>query len=467
MITEHTIRAIVVKDGQIGMASGDRSKSWDIVPAGLLTDAGSLLGWAARHLPMDATGVLLVPSLPAYGDDGWSLDQRAEIADQRAAEQGWTRPPAQRWQETGWITWQNQATGQAISMGLLDLMDQARTPVANLEGTAVQVAYELAQYDAMTGTPWRMTAGVTGTVMLRGMITASAEAKRQRMPFGGVKVAAPALPRWHSDVVRRALTCPTTGVQRWARAAGDVRWARDLADGERHGHVHHLDVTAMYLAAAAAAVLPWGELRERDPHTFDESAAGYWLVDCSDLPTGPAAPPLWDRHAVNPDGTVYLTTPVMELLKDHGYNPMVRGALLAPTQGRFLRSWAEHLRDALADDRRRESTRRALKATYTQAIGMMNVPGGSIYRPEWRDLIIDQARANLLRKVYTARHLLGIWPVRIHVDSVWYPHPEQDPTEVAAAVGGSLYGRQIGRFRLVKSTPAADYTHPSTRKAEA
>lgn len=480
MTAPHDARAIVIKDGSVALTGPDMApRTFEYIPAGLLTDAGSLLHWAGYHLPTIDQGVLLVPSLPAYGDDDWSIDQRADLMTQRAASAGWTRPVASRLTETGWVTWTHEGSGQRINMGVLDLIDRDRTPVADLSGTALAVALELAAYDRATGTPWRMTAGVTGCTMIRDMVERIEIAKTARRRVASRKDAVNA-PRWHSKADPQR-TDPATGVSRWARSAGDLKWSRPLFAGEKHGTVHHLDITGMFLAAASIAELPWGDLREVDVRVFD-GRAGYWLVDAYNLPFGstpPAAcpnhgpdtlcpdcaaggtwststPPTWSREAQNADGTVYLTTPMMTLLTEYGVNPAVHHALVAPTAGRTLRPWAESIRDALYDPRTPQRTAAALKRTYAETIGMFNARGGTIYRPDWRDIIIDTARANLLRKVNGARNVLGVWPIRVNVDSVWYVMPDDTAAtreQLLTALGGS--GR-LGKFRHCGSSDARD-----------
>lgn len=467
MTSAHDARVIVIKDGLVALAgAGHAPRTFEYVPAGLLTDAGSLLHWAGYHLPDDADGVLIVPSLPAYGDDDWSIDQRADLMTQKAAGAGWTRPVASRLTETGWVTWTHQGSGQRINMGALDLMSADRTPVADLTGTALAIALDFRAYDDATGTPWRMTAGVTGCTMIRDIVHRVEVAKTARRRVVGRKDGAGVnAPRWHGKATDAQQIDPVTGVTRWARCAGDLRWSRPLFAGEHHGFIHHLDITGMFLAAASIAELPWSDLRPVDVQQFD-GRAGYWLVDGVGLPamlTSGSTPPAWERAAMNADGTVYLTTPMMTLLTEYGVNPAVQGALLSPTASRTLRPWAESIRDALYDPRTPQRTAAALKRTYAETIGMFNSRGGSIYRPDWRDIIIDTARANLLRKLNGARRALGTWPIRINVDSVWYHMPDDTAAardELVTALGGS--GR-LGKFRHVSTTDARD----AARKVDA
>lgn len=441
--------SIVINNGVIALADDVRTRVHEYIPAGLLTDAGALLHWCGTQFPqLPAAGTLIVPTVPAFidGDDRYGLAPRARLMTERAAAAGWERNGGQDWERGGWITWTHNGTGQVIYMGILDLMDQDRTPAFRLGSSARDIADALAAYVDATGMNWRMTAGVTGCAMVKTTIH---RVETNKMIRRGPDKPVPA-PRWHSTAAT------TYGVH----AAGDLRYNRMLAPAERqYSRLYQLDVRAAYLAAAAAVDLPWSELRPVDRQVFT-GQAGYWQVDLNDLVDGAAAvssatlphlgPALWNPDAADDAGLMWLTTPVMGFLSELGINPVVRNALLAPSQSRFLRPWAESIRDALANPTATAEVRTALKRTYSETVGMFAAAGGSIHRPEWRDLIVDTARVSVLRKVFQARRTLGIWPARIYVDAVWYPYPDDAPADdLVHALGGT--GR-IGKFRHVKST---------------
>jgi hypothetical protein len=77
-----------------------------------------------------------------------------------------------------------------------------------------------------------------------------------------------------------------------------------------------------------------------------------------------------------------------------------------------MRAWAEQLRDALAHPGT-TPIRGAIKDTYARTVGMFNRPTSRIYRPDWRDTIVDLAKINLLRKCAM------VSPLRYNIDSIW------------------------------------------------
>jgi hydrogenase maturation factor HypE len=46
---------------------------------------------------------------------------------------------------------------------------------------------------------------------------------------------------------------------------------------------------------------------------------------------------------------------------------------------------------------------------------MLRRPGGRIYRPDWRDTIVDLAKVNLLRKL----DAMNVDPLHFQTDAIW------------------------------------------------
>jgi hypothetical protein len=156
----------------------------------------------------------------------------------------------------------------------------------------------------------------------------------------------------------------------------------------------------------------------------------------------------------------------MALLNDYGINPEVvegyvavekfdhEGAEYEAGSRRLLRWWHEKLRDARRAAAEVTEVSEAVKRTANEAIGLFGKPGGRIYRPDWQAFVIDQARANLLRKVYARWSQSGIWPLRVTgVDALWYPCAEGQE----AGGMGDWCGERLGQLREVQRIPMFEY----------
>lgn len=366
---------------------------------------------------------------------------------------GWITPDLDRSIKTGWSTWvrTNAAyAGLSIHLGVLPMLDADRTPVFKLTDSAQRIAMNLTAYRAATGGNWRQTGGVSGCSTIRQIIadTSAFKAGQSRARGGRGAITEP---RWRWDDKPMMLG-----------PAGDLRFGRRMTDAEQHGYVHQLDIRSQYLAAAGAAVLPYGLPMRTDNTLFDPSVAGYWDIRGVVLPEE-IRPWAIDISAGVRDSVV-VTTPVMGYLLDHGINPEVIQAWTAATSARILRPWTERMvlgKNSVLDHSHPD-VRAAWKRTYTETIGMMAAPGGSICRSDWRDMITDLARVNLLRKLDKVNAITGTWPIKIYVDSVWiYSEDDYLADDVLLALGAidrdGEPNELIGKFRHIKTTPASEY----------
>lgn len=216
----------------------------------------------------------------------------------------------------------------------------------------------------------------------------------------------------------------------------DLNWNPKTASSRS---LHRWDMRSAYLAAAAAVDLPTGQLRHTGPD-WDTDTVGYYRVRSMpmflDLP--------WFHHVMpNPDrqGCMWVCHPTLSFLSRYGSVEVVDSYTRGLPAGahRHLRAWAETIRDGIYDHPG-SNTAKLLKQGYAQAIGLMAVARGSIYRPDWRHMIIDQVRASMLRRIASVHQLTGLEPARVNVDSVWYQ--TDNPDQVGAALGvGDLIGR--------------------------
>lgn len=256
--------------------------------------------------------------------------------------------------------------------------------------------------------PYRMTPGVSLLATMNGML-------------GG------------HNVRRRLQHAATAEWWKPPTQIGDLRWStKDTHPGE----LHRWDMRSAYLAAAAAVSLPPTPLQHQGPHNgTDPTEVGYYRIRITAGPTAGLGKP--DRQ-----GCLWVCHPTLDLLRDNrSWQYEIIDSWAMPAGGRLLRPWAERVRDAITEVPI-EEFRRIVKQGYAQAIGLLNVPRGAMYRPDWRHMIIDQTRASMIRRIASVRRLVGIDPVRIDVDSVWYA--TADPDHVGAALGE---GPNIGRMR--------------------
>jgi len=210
---------------------------------------------------------------------------------------------------------------------------------------------------------------------------------------------------------------------------------RPLAVAERAGlFLHGYDKNAQFLAACSSVELGLYGLRHEWRPAFDKRVPGYWRVVVDGSPEA-----------------VWLTTPELAYRAESS-TVAVDEAWTWEHHGRALANWYARLRDAraalMAD--RSDAGQLALmllKRSYTRAIGLLNSttwrdPATAAYRPDWRAMIVAQARANLARNIDKA----GVRPVAIHTDCVYLLSPERDA--VAACPPQWTLGSAPGQFKV-------------------
>lgn len=413
--------------------------------AGRKSEFHPTVDWARTNLPrvVMAAGAIWFPA----GGEGVVLWQCREAVDTRRMVdtlRGHGCKVSDAGHETGWFTVRRDGCA-TVHLGISSMISQMRTTIIRLNGEAKRCAERLAQYADLTGAAWRGTAGMSGCAGIRATHETKVEG---------------AQPLWRWDD---------------ARAAKAIRCSWELR-GSRHNramttpeiaaeHVHQFDVRAMYCAAAGVAMCGWSAPEPRGPQEFDPGRPGYWQVRYAEVAEAP-------RELVKPtDGMVWLTTPVMAYLVEIGITtPEVHDSWTAQRGGRYLKPWAERLTAALRQvpeqaDPSEPGVKRALKDTYKRTVGMMAREGGRIFRPDWRDEVVDRARVNLLRK--TAR--CGYTPLRYNVDAVWIV-TDHDARTVGRALGVEYNAAgaevwQVGKFRHIESTTPTAYLERYERRA--
>lgn len=389
--------------------------------------------WGLTDLPrvVLAAGSLWFPR----GGEGTVLWQGAESVDTRAMvvelrARGWHVTDSGH--ETGWFTVKRDGYA-TVHLGIAPMISPQRFPLASLHDDGERVALALVRYSDLMGAAWRGAAGMNGCAQIRAI--------HDTKPSG-------AQPLWRWDDAKSA------DAIRCSFELRGSRHRRPMTPAEfNRAYVHQYDIRAMYLAAANVAMLGWSAPEARGAQEFDPARPGYWYVKRDALHDAPAELVREDSRS-----HAWLTTPVMAYLAEQDIHPEVYDSWTCERGGRYLKSWAERLTAALkvtppGPGGQAPSLERALKDTYKRTVGMMASEGGSIYRPDWRDEVVDRARVNLLRKCR------DVVPLRYNVDSVWIA--SDDPPEVTGRLLGVPYNDdgtekwQIGKFRHITTmTPA-------------
>jgi hypothetical protein len=368
----------------------------------------------------------------------------AAVAEARAA--GWTSSAAGI---GAWTAWHG-ADRPSIAVVVLPWLDYKRmrvsgAPYLRAEDGPLEASYLLARYRQETGVPYVMTAGTSGTNMIRARYT-----DRPATP-GRRRAKTPRL-KWDGS-----------GTPAEIDQEAACRWGRALTDAERGmSHVIEWDLYKAYLAAESGAILAVDTLTETGvPETgFSADIPGYWQVSAEWAPYE-MLPALTGREGTGP---YWLTTPTVELLLKTGMPEEAITNAWLPENGkgsRILRPVAERLRDGIAaiptdcQDPEEARVRDALKATYTELYGMLRRGTRWVQRRDWSDTVIAVNRANLFRRAVQVGTETGRWPIEIDTDCLYYACNSDDPETENPAPHILKTGNRLGMF-VAKKTYTMD-----------
>jgi hypothetical protein len=276
----------------------------------------------------------------------------------------------------------------------------------------------------LTGHHWRYTAGVSGCYGIR---------------------------TWYPHNNRQPL---------WKHAGpgilgqGPTVWS--AADQPTSGDVHSWDVNAMYLGGLKNARVAWSGLDHTGPQGFDPALPGWWEIDVATIPgelwDGKIRPPLfYDRHVVK--GAVRLSTERVKRIAEQVGSIDVLDSWTCPNSEPVGRRYAERLIAARAGDLGPMGMAgRAVKATYSELVGMVAREGGSIWRPDWAATWMDLSAMNMMRRVDRVGEQLGQWPIAVRTDAVYYA--TDDPDLIGTALG---VGTGVGKFKKQETLTADAY----------
>ncbi len=312
---------------------------------------------------------------------------------------------------TPWMTvWVPERA--AVHIGVGPWLHQANNALH--ADNAGNLAYRLASFQHFTGAAFHGNPGLPALTVLRSLPRPRDDRRRP------IKVEWK--PRWNGCVPAHS-DCE--------RAFAKYLNPNPAGLPFQHGY----DATRQYLAAASNTLVTVGELRRTGPRDFNRAIAGYWKI----------VAPAWNLPGLpNPSGyeagaECWVTSPTLELLEDldrMGYLafPEILETWTSQENVRqFFRPWAERitasytasLKDTTLDG---EFVTDAIKGMYKVGIGLMHATEDrTVCRPDWHHSIIAKARANMFRKIFAVREHMGILPVEISYDKVWYECEHGDP----------------------------------------
>lgn len=216
--------------------------------------------------------------------------------------------------------------------------------------------------------------------------------------------------------------------------------------------LHAWDVNAMYLAACSSAELGFGEPEHIDRRRISSVLhwrPGYWLAAIDALPSR------FPRPFVVDGRPRWYTTPALQWAAELALQVDIREGWVYPEQHRWLEPWYACLRDArralmASDEPARRLALGAVKATYTRALGRLAggwlQAGDETFRPDWRETVVDRARANMHRHLVRVENITGRVPVALNADAVVYASVHRDPDEAAAELGLQV-SEQLGKWK--------------------
>lgn len=351
-------------------------------------------------------------------------------------------PRARGWNVSGlgpWsLFWSDNAATARVSVACFPWLSSRTGPLWVQDIAVREFAADLARYQELTGSPFYATPGVSGLALMRDVTRLAAA------------------PKWVAP--------PKISMEGLRHAEDDYRlWEQPgNADGTFE---HTYDANGMYLGAAGAVYLPVSELAFVRGGWFDAKRAGYWQI-VRPVWNDPNMPHPCGNHQSG-SGLIWVTTPTMSLLAELASAGLLEMpdvvASWTAASSRVLRQWQSRLSGALGSLAEFDGPqmRRAIKATYAEAIGLLGREGGRVWRPDWRHHVIAAARCNLFRRVWSVGMATGRWPVRLRVDAVTYTSDEYDPVAAVpcgeAANGQTVclpLGRGLGTFRPLGGIPA-------------
>lgn len=232
-----------------------------------------------------------------------------------------------------------------------------------------------------------------------------------------------------------------------------------------------LDANGAYLSAIATVEVAHGALHRTRSLPFDPRRPGYWLTTRHPWPMADKImSPLGEGGHGRKAGTVWLTTPTMQLLAqlvEQGKWPDVEvlDSWTADDSCR-LRTWAQRIQtDRLrAIDHHDDDREDEIKLAYSQAVTLMFTGEGSkVDRPDWAYSIRAQHSASGWRKAWrgldAGYHIMGAGSVdelvydRVAAQHLWKIR-QRTP---APPIRIDLDRRELGTFKVKATVPFREW----------
>lgn len=263
----------------------------------------------------------------------------------------------------------------------------------------------------------------------------------------------------------------------------EFRWNRMPTEQERTmRYLHAYDRNGAYLAVAGSIPLGVGEPTHHDTGaSFDKRTCGLWRIDATDGDDWRLPSPVRGRNAGHTpqEHTIWVTTPTLAYAHEIGLDPVIHEAWVWDRSERVLEPWYKRLRDARtaliegtypASPQATDAVKATVKELYTHTIGLFGSANygaeGKFHRPVWRQAIIAQSRANMLRKIRTIGETTNVWPIGVWIDAILYASDDPDPITAWPGKPTDL-GTGLGQLKHEGTALMADQvTHLSTPNAE-
>lgn len=240
-------------------------------------------------------------------------------------------------------------------------------------------------------------------------------------------------------------------------SASSGAWLGELP---KVGWLHAFDLNGMFLAACSSAELGFGDAtHDRAPArignlTDSVTGAGYFLATVRP----PRKLPAWELPFKYGRPHWY-TAPGLAFLLELGCAARIAESWIYPEARRWLEPWYARLRDARAALGAEEGPAAALalgavKRTYAAALGRLAGRwldvGDASFRPDWRHVVIDRARANMHRHLLKAARP----PLALSADLAIWASDQEGPAAAAADLGLEV-SAQLGKWKHEGAITAA------------
>lgn len=240
---------------------------------------------------------------------------------------------------------------------------------------------------------------------------------------------------------------------------GDLMWIRQ--EWPTSPYLHAYDCRNQYLSVLGGLRLGIGarwylsqyevERAFKAPH---ELPCGYWRLN--HWPREPE-PEIWPAVVDTPRkaaGPVWVASPTLELLlgDDEPWPLVCDLAIVNAGYSRALEPFYKRLRAAVKAGGLAGA---AAKETYTRTIGRFasnqwDRRGDALYRPDWRDAIVAQARANLHRMIAHVHSRRGLLPAAVYVDELFYESDSPEPDYCDGSIPAERY-KHSGTIEVASS----------------